>query len=73
MNGQTKLKQCKKIGLENLLVVKINFKIEGSDDIDSIKCFTTDPTLLFGLSFIALSIDHPLAKYYSNDEKFFRI
>ncbi len=49
---------------------EVNFKIEGSKNIDEIKCYTTRPDTLFGLSFIALSIDHPLAKYYTDNEKF---
>ena len=35
-----------------------------------IKCFTTRPDTLFGLSFLALSVDHPLAKYYEKNEDF---
>ncbi len=65
-----KVKTMQKNWIGKSFGCEINFKIEGSDDIDSIKCFTTRPDTLFGLSFIALSIDHPLAKYYSNDEKF---
>ena len=34
--------------------------------------FTTRPDTLFGLSFIALSIDHPLAKFYQKDEEFLK-
>ncbi len=49
---------------------EIDFKIEGPKDIKSIKCYTTRPDTLFGLSFLALSIDHPLSKFYSNDQKF---
>jgi leucyl-tRNA synthetase len=51
---------------------EINFKIEGSHNINEIKCYTTRPDTLFGLSFIALSIDHPLAEYYSDDENFLK-
>ena len=49
---------------------EINFKINGSKDFDEIKCFTTRPDTLFGMSFIALSVDHPIAKYYENDSEF---
>ncbi len=49
---------------------EVDFEIEGSDNIDKIKCYTTRPDTLFGLSFIALSIDHPFAKYYSENKKF---
>ncbi len=39
-------------------------------EIKEIKCFTTRPDTLFGLSFLALSIDHPLSKYYSDNKDF---
>ena len=49
---------------------EIDFKIEGSNDIKTIKCYTTRPDTLYGLSFLALSVDHPLSKLYINNEKF---
>ncbi|MDA9814809.1 leucine--tRNA ligase [Candidatus Pelagibacter sp.] len=49
---------------------EIGFRIENSKDVQEIKCFTTRPDTLFGMSFLALSIDHPLAKFYQSDEKF---
>jgi leucyl-tRNA synthetase len=49
---------------------EINFKIEGNLDVKNIKCFTTRPDTLFGFSFLAVSVDHPIAKFYKNDEKF---
>ena len=49
---------------------EIDFKIEGSKNVDSIKCYTTRPDTLFGFSFLALSVDHPLAKYYENNKHF---
>ena len=49
---------------------EINFKIEGSNDLKSIKCYTTRPDTLFGLSFLAVSVDHPISKFYSKDENF---
>ena len=49
---------------------EVDFEIEGSENIDMIKCYTTRPDTLFGLAFIALSIDHPIAKYYSKNKKF---
>jgi len=51
---------------------EINFKIESTKNISEIKCFTTRPDTLFGLSFLALSVDHPLAKFYQSDEKFLK-
>jgi len=49
---------------------EINFKIEKNDNINSIKCYTTRPDTLFGLSFLALSVDHPISKFYENDPNF---
>ncbi len=49
---------------------EIDFKIEGSKTINSIKCFTTRPDTLFGFSFLALSADHPISKFYEEDKKF---
>ena len=49
---------------------EIDFKIEGSKDFENIKCFTTRPDTLFGISFLALSIDHPVSKLYENDKDF---
>ena len=49
---------------------EVDFKTEGLKNVNTIKCYTTRPDTLFGLSFLALSIDHPLSEYYSNNEKF---
>ena len=49
---------------------EIDFKIEGSENVKSIKCYTTRPDTLFGFSFLALSVDHPLSKYYEKNEDF---
>ena len=49
---------------------EVGFKIESEKNISEIKCFTTRPDTLFGLSFLALSVDHPLAKYYDKNEEF---
>ena len=49
---------------------EIDFKIEGNLPIDTIKCFTTRPDTLFGFSFLAVSVDHPISKYFLDDPKF---
>ena len=49
---------------------EVEFKIESEKPIESIKCYTTRPDTLFGFSFLALSVDHPLAKYYVGDKQF---
>ena len=49
---------------------EVSFKIDSSKEISEIKCFTTRPDTLFGSSFIALSVDHPISKFYKNDDNF---
>ena len=49
---------------------EISFKIKGNLPINEIKCFTTRPDTLFGFSFLALSADHEIAKYFEKDKKF---
>ena len=49
---------------------ELNFKINGSQEIKEIKCFTTRPDTLFGMSFLAVSVDHPIANLYENDKNF---
>jgi len=51
---------------------EINFSIEGNLPIDKIKCFTTRPDTLFGFSFLALSVDHEVSKFYKDDKKFLK-
>ena len=47
---------------------EILFEIDNSDK--KIKVFTTRPDTIFGASFIALSVDHPLSEKYKNDSRF---
>jgi len=49
---------------------EIDFEIIGQTNVDKIKCFTTRPDTLFGFSFLALSIDHPLSEFYKNNKDF---
>ena len=49
---------------------EVKFHIENSKNVSSISCFTTRPDTLFGMSFLAVSIDHPLSKFYEKDERF---
>jgi leucyl-tRNA synthetase len=51
---------------------EIDFKIEGSEKIKSVKCYTTRPDTLFGFSFLALSVDHPFSKHYLNNPDFIK-
>ncbi|MDC0200492.1 leucine--tRNA ligase [Candidatus Pelagibacter sp.] len=45
---------------------EINFNLEKNEQVNSIKCFTTRPDTLFGMSFLAVSIDHPISKFYKD-------
>jgi leucyl-tRNA synthetase len=51
---------------------EIDFKVETDLPINSIKCFTTRPDTLFGFSFLAISVDHPLSKYFSENKDFIK-
>ena len=51
---------------------EISFKIDKPKEVNEIKCFTTRPDTLFGMSFIAVSIDHPISKFYENDPGFLK-
>ncbi len=49
---------------------EIKFEIDSKKNIEEIKCFTTRPDTLFGMSFLALSVDHPISNFYKNDKDF---
>ena len=51
---------------------EVNFQIENNQNIEEIKCYTTRPDTLYGMSFLALSVDHPLSKLYENDNDFLK-
>ncbi len=51
---------------------EVNFKIESDKNIKEIKCYTTRPDTLFGMSFLALSIDHPISKFYESNSEFIK-
>jgi leucyl-tRNA synthetase len=65
-----KVKVMQKNWIGKSIGCEVGFKIESSKNIDEIKCFTTRPDTLFGMSFVALSVDHPLSKFYKNDKEF---
>jgi leucyl-tRNA synthetase len=69
-NWPNKVKVMQKNWIGKSFGCEVEFKIEGNKSVENIKCYTTRPDTLFGFSFIALSVDHPLAKYYENDKKF---
>ena len=51
---------------------EVKFQIQNSKDVKEIKCYTTRPDTLFGMSFLALSIDHPISKYYEQKKDFLK-
>jgi leucyl-tRNA synthetase len=51
---------------------EVDFVIEGDLPVSKIKCFTTRPDTLFGFSFLALSSDHPISKYFANNLEFIK-
>ena len=66
----TKVKTMQKNWIGKSYGCEINFKITGNEDIDTVKVFTTRPDTLFGCSFLALSVDHPISKFYEKDKSF---
>ncbi|MDB9710943.1 leucine--tRNA ligase [Candidatus Pelagibacter ubique] len=49
---------------------EIDFKVEGNPEVKSISCFTTRPDTLFGFSFLAVSVDHPISNLYMKNKEF---
>ena len=66
----TKVKIMQKNWIGKSFGCEIDFKIEGDSTVKNIRCFTTRPDTLFGLSFLALSVDHPISKLYANNKEF---
>ena len=67
-----KVKTMQKNWIGKSFGCEINFTVEGNSKFKQIKCFTTRPDTLFGLSFLALSIDHPVSKFYEDNQEFIR-
>ena len=65
-----KVKVMQKNWIGKSLGCEIDFKLEANAKVSKIKCFTTRPDTLFGLSFLAISIDHPIAKLYEQNKEF---
>ena len=67
-----KVKTMQKNWIGKSFGCEVNFKIESALPVEFIKCFTTRPDTLFGFSFLAVSIDHPIAKFYEKDNQFLK-
>ncbi len=65
-----KVKTMQKNWIGKSFGCEIDFKIEGDLPVNNIKCFTTRPDTLFGFSFLALSVDHEVSKFYKDDKNF---
>ncbi len=69
-NWPNKVKLMQKNWIGRSLGCEINFEILGNDQIKKISCFSTRPDTLFGLSFLAISVDHPVSKFYEGNKEF---
>jgi leucyl-tRNA synthetase len=69
-NWPNKVKLMQKNWIGRSLGCEIDFEILGNDQVKTISCFSTRPDTLFGLSFLAISVDHPVSKYYENSKEF---
>jgi leucyl-tRNA synthetase len=67
-----KVKTMQKNWIGKSFGCEIDFKIKDNQDINEIKCYTTRPDTLYGMSFLAVSVDHPLSKLYENDAEFLK-
>jgi leucyl-tRNA synthetase len=69
-NWPDKVKLMQKNWIGKSYGCEINFKIIDGKKSDKITVFTTRPDTIFGASFIALSVDHPIAKIYEKNKDF---
>ena len=67
-----KVKTMQKNWIGKSFGCEISFKIEGDLPIGDVKVFTTRPDTLFGFSFLALSIDHEISKFFEDDKDFIK-
>ena len=67
-----KVKTMQKNWIGRSFGCEITFEIEGNLPVKQIKCYTTRPDTLFGFSFLAISADHPISKFYEKDSEFLK-
>ncbi len=63
-----KVKTMQKNWIGKSLGCEIDFKVEKNDY--KIRVFTTRPDTIFGASFLAVSVDHPICKEFQNDKNY---
>ena len=51
---------------------EINFKIEGENQLKN-KMFYYKTRYFIWIVFFSISVDHPISKFYENDEEFYKI
>ena len=71
-NWPNKVKLMQKNWIGKSFGCEINFQIDKEKNKEKIKVFTTRPDTIFGASFIALSIDHPVSKNFENNKDFLK-
>ena len=72
LNGwPNKVKVMQKNWIGKSFGCEIKFKVENSNNIDAISCFTTRPDTIFGATFIAVSVDHEICGIFN--KKFFKL
>ena len=69
-NWPDKVKLMQKNWIGKSYGCEINFKISNGKKSDKITVFTTRPDTIFGASFIALSVDHPIAEKFEKNKNF---
>ncbi len=62
-----KVKLMQKNWIGKSVGCEIDFEIEGQE---TVKIFTTRPDTIFGATFLAVSVDHPICKNFSNKDNF---
>ena len=65
-----KVKTMQKNWIGKSFGCEIDFQLKENSKVVSIKCFTTRPDTLFGMSFLAVSVDHPISKFYQDINEF---
>ncbi len=67
-NWPEKVKSMQKNWIGKSVGCEIEFNVDGKDE--KINVFTTRPDTIFGASFLAVSVDHPICKKFSQDQKY---
>ena len=69
-NWPDKVKLMQKNWIGKSFGCEINFEVDEKKELNKIKVFTTRPDTIFGASFIALSVDHPISQKFEKNKDF---